>query len=142
VRNCLGSWPMKFNCQSEASDFPSAPSPSTGWKFSFLALSETTLVGRPLDDRGLRHYQAIYYWHPLSLQRQWPWHWSKSPLETSAPLPIAVFLDPVVLLASALTPVAVLFPPVVLLSSAKTPLEVFAPARGVELERTEPRSRC
>jgi hypothetical protein len=60
----------------------------------------------------------------------------KFPAETSALSPMAVFSDPVVLLASARYPLAVLKPPVVLELSAAKPLAAFA----VPME--PPEGRC
>src|SRR2546426_32873 len=56
----------------------------------------------------------------------------KPPKETSAPLPIAVFLAPVVLLASALTPVAVLVAPMITLGS-----EIFGVVPPLETNGAE-----
>src|SRR5215510_2220662 len=137
---------MKFQLDSSKPRiFSSTSSPSTGWKFSFLILSETekiiapfgpsitvtalfprrilllalTVAPLPIAVALVRFPEDKLALNPMAMLLL------PVVLLTRALSPVAVLALPVVLLASALTPVAVLLVPVVLLRSAKAPLAVL-----------------
>ena len=115
---------MKFQLDSSKPRiFPNTASPSTGWKFSFLVLSELAVNAtgpsitetEPFPSRILLLAVTMA---PLPIAVAL----FRFPADTSAKAPMAVFCLPVVLLRSASDPLAVLPPPVVLPVSAKIPL--------------------
>ena len=118
---------MKFQLvNSNPRIFAGTSSPSTGWKFSFWVLSETTVSPTWLSSTVTwvfprRILLLLLTMAPLpiavALVRFVP--------DTLAPFPMAVLKPPVVLVDSALCPMAVLETPSVLLRSASPPLAVL-----------------
>jgi hypothetical protein len=118
---------MKFQLdRSKPRIFPSTSSPSTGWKFSFLVLSETavnatcpSITVTVLFPRRILLLALTKAEKPIAVALV------RFPADTLAPAPRAVLLVPVVLLSSASNPRAVLLLPVVLSWSAPPPLAVL-----------------
>src|SRR5215217_5698114 len=118
---------MKFQLDSaKPRIFSSTASPSTGWKFSFLVLSETavnatcpSITVTAVFPRRILLLASTTAPEPIAVALV------RSPAATLALTPMAVLLLPVVLLPSAKAPLAVLEPPVVLLLSASNPLAVL-----------------
>ena len=107
---------MKFQLDSSKPRiFPSTASPSTGWKFSFLVLSEgkvnatcPSITVTPAFPRRILLLELTVAPLPIAVALV------RFPADTSASNPMAVFWLPVVLLKSELTPLAVSKLPVVL----------------------------
>ena len=118
---------MKFQLDSSKPRiFPSTSSPSTGWKFSFLVLSERTvnatcpsITVTAVFPRRILLLALTLAPLPIAVA------FVRFPVDTSAPNPMAVLLLPVVLVKSAFHPLAVLKLPVVLRASALIPLAVL-----------------
>src|SRR5215471_419760 len=117
---------MKFQLDSaKPRILPSTASPSMGWKFSFLVLSDTLVnaTGPSITVTAVFPRRILL----LALTTA-PWPIAvalvRPSADTSAKAPMAVLLAPVVLLTSALAPLAVLLAPVVLFKSASDPLAV------------------
>ena len=120
---------MNFQLESSTPRiFPSTSSPSTGWKFSFLVLSEPpvgitapSITVTKLFPRRILLLALTTAPAPIAVALvRFPGK------DTLASNPMAVLLLPVVLLLSAVAPQAVLKSPVVLLLSAPTPLAALA----------------
>ena len=118
---------MKFQLDSSKPRiFPSTASPSTGWKFSFLVLSELavnatcpSITVTAVFPRRTLLLALTLASKPIAVAL------FRFPADTLAESPMAVLPLPVVLVMSAKLPLAVLSMPVVLLKSAWTPLAVF-----------------
>ena len=108
---------MKFQLESSKPRiFPSTASPSTGWKFSFLVLSEgkvnatcPSITVTAVFPKRILLLALTLAPLPIAVALV------RFPVDTLAENPMAVLLLPVVLLKSALRPLAVLAVPVVLL---------------------------
>src|SRR5262245_11162075 len=118
---------MKFQLDSaKPRILPSTASPSTGWKFSFLVLSDTavnatcpSITVTAVLPRRILLLALTTAKAPIAVALV------RFPAATLVKAPLAVLRPPVVLLRSALAPLAVLSLPVVLLSSAWNPLAVL-----------------